>query len=78
MEEHWRTNCTGNRHCDICFKKYMELKQKPENLINRVKHIQETAKKIRAVKIIQQKWIEIIYKPDGLKTKELAEHYKLL
>ena len=28
MEEHWRTNCTGNRHCDISFKEYTELKQK--------------------------------------------------
>ncbi|CAG8563112.1 1451_t:CDS:2 [Cetraspora pellucida] len=46
----------------------MELKQKPE----------VETKKIRAVKIIQQKWIEIMYKPNGLKAKELAEHYKLL
>nr|CAG8626686.1 656_t:CDS:2 [Entrophospora candida] len=30
MEEHWRTNCIGNKHCDISFKEYMELKQKPE------------------------------------------------
>ncbi|CAG8441784.1 11812_t:CDS:2, partial [Scutellospora calospora] len=30
MEEYWHTNCTGNRHCDICFKEYMKLKQKPE------------------------------------------------
>ncbi|CAG8657481.1 17226_t:CDS:2, partial [Dentiscutata heterogama] len=30
MKEHWYTNCTENRHCDICFKEYMELKQKPE------------------------------------------------
>ncbi|CAG8692693.1 6000_t:CDS:2, partial [Dentiscutata heterogama] len=30
MEKHWHTNCTRNRHCDICFKEYMKLKQKPE------------------------------------------------
>ncbi|CAG8518925.1 6918_t:CDS:2, partial [Dentiscutata heterogama] len=30
VKEYWHTNCTGNRHCDICFKEYMELKQKPE------------------------------------------------
>ncbi|CAJ0836884.1 9810_t:CDS:1 [Entrophospora sp. SA101] len=33
MEEHWRTNCTGNRHCDISFREYMELKQKPRILM---------------------------------------------
>ncbi|CAG8644977.1 4124_t:CDS:2, partial [Paraglomus brasilianum] len=93
MEEHWRTNCTGNRHCDISFKEYMELKQKPEaerdiftrlaihryelrieNLINRVKHIRETAKKIRAVNIIAQKWLEYIYHPDA----QLEERNALL
>ena len=97
MEEHWRTNCTGNRHCDISFKEYMELKQKPEaerdiftrlaihryelrieNLINKVKHIRETAKKIRAVNIIAQKWLEYIYHPDGMTAEELALHYQLL
>ncbi|CAG8474610.1 6579_t:CDS:1, partial [Scutellospora calospora] len=30
MEKYWRTNYTRNRHCDICFKEYIELKQKPE------------------------------------------------
>ncbi|CAH1770128.1 3239_t:CDS:1, partial [Entrophospora sp. SA101] len=97
MEEHWHTNCTGNRHCDISFKEYMELKQKPEveydiytrlaiyqyelrieNLIKRVKHIRETAKKNRACTIIQRKWLEYFYHPDGMCAKELAEHYKLL
>ncbi|RHZ63481.1 hypothetical protein Glove_329g31 [Diversispora epigaea] len=97
MGEHWRTNCTGNRYCDISFKEYMELKQKPEvkhniftrvaiyryelrieNLINRVKHIRETAKKIRAVNIIAQKWLEYMYRPDGLCASELAQHYQLL
>ncbi|CAG8536025.1 328_t:CDS:2, partial [Scutellospora calospora] len=68
IEEYWCTNYTRNRYCDICFKEYMELKQK----------LEVETKKIRAVKIIQQKWIEIIYKPDGLKAKELAKHYKLL
>ncbi|RIB07778.1 hypothetical protein C2G38_2045717 [Gigaspora rosea] len=97
MEEHWRTNCTGNRHCDICFKEYMELKQKSEvesdiytrlaiyryelrieNLINRVKHIRETAKKIRACTTIQRKWLEYFYRPEGMCATELAQYYKLL
>ncbi|RHZ54772.1 hypothetical protein Glove_423g81 [Diversispora epigaea] len=97
MEEHWYTNCTGNRHCEISFKEYMELKQKPEvkhdiftrlaihryelrieNLIRRVKHVRETAKKIQAVNIISQKWFEYMYRPDGFRATELAMHYNLL
>nr|CAG8511433.1 6970_t:CDS:2 [Entrophospora candida] len=49
-----------------------------ENLINRVKHIRETAKKIQAVNIIAQKWLEYMYRPDGLCASELAQHYQLL
>ncbi|KAG9295323.1 hypothetical protein G9A89_021254 [Geosiphon pyriformis] len=30
MNEHWTTNCTGNDYCDISYKDYMELKNKPE------------------------------------------------
>ncbi|RHZ62035.1 hypothetical protein Glove_344g13 [Diversispora epigaea] len=97
IEKHWRTNCTGSKYCDMDFKEYMELKDKPrdsipyftaravdryelriENLVKRVKHIRETAKKIRATKIIQQKWLEIFYRPDGLCATQLAKHYKLL
>ncbi|RHZ63158.1 hypothetical protein Glove_332g4 [Diversispora epigaea] len=82
MEEHWRTNCTGNRHCDISFKEYMELKQKPEverdiytrlaihqyelrieNLIRRVKHIRETAKRFKHILLYKERdlspgWID--------------------
>ncbi|CAG8601108.1 1945_t:CDS:2, partial [Dentiscutata heterogama] len=34
IEKYWCTNCTGNRHCDICFKEYMKLKQKPERILS--------------------------------------------
>ena len=38
----------------------------------------ETAKKIRAVNIIAQKWFEYMYRPNGMTAKELAQHYQLL
>jgi hypothetical protein len=91
MKKHRYTNCTGNRHCNICFKEYMELKQKSEvecdiytrlaiyqyelqieNLINRVKHIRETAKKIQAYTTIQIKWLEYFYRLKGMCATELA------
>ncbi|RHZ74827.1 hypothetical protein Glove_219g15 [Diversispora epigaea] len=43
-----------------------------ENLIRRIKHDRETAKKVRAVNIISQKWLEYMYRPDGLCATELA------
>ena len=49
-----------------------------ENLIRKIKHIRETAKKNRACIIIQRKWLEIFYRPEGMCASLLAEHYKLL
>nr|CAG8613028.1 4072_t:CDS:2 [Entrophospora candida] len=49
-----------------------------ENATKRLKCAREVGRKIRAVNIIKEKWIEYIYHPDGLTAKELAEHYKLL
>ena len=49
-----------------------------ENLIRKIKHIRETAKKDRACRIIQRKWLEIFYRPEGMCASLLAEHYKLL
>ncbi|CAG8559887.1 42299_t:CDS:1, partial [Gigaspora margarita] len=48
------------------------------NAIKRVKHVREMAKKIRAVNIISQKWLEYMYRPEGMTAKQLAQHYQLL
>jgi len=48
------------------------------NAIRRIKRAREVGKKIRACTIIQRKFIEHMYRPDGLCASQLAEHYKLL
>ncbi|RHZ66587.1 hypothetical protein Glove_306g11 [Diversispora epigaea] len=49
-----------------------------QNAIRRVKRAREIGRKIRAVKVIQEKWLEYFYRPDGLCASELALHYQLL
>ena len=49
-----------------------------QNAIRRIKCAREASKKIRACIIIQRKFIEYYYRPDGLHASELAQHYKLL
>ncbi|RIB10160.1 hypothetical protein C2G38_2043713 [Gigaspora rosea] len=49
-----------------------------KNAIKKIQRAREVAKKIQAVKVIQQKWLEYFYRPDGLYASELAQHYKLL
>jgi len=49
-----------------------------QNAIKKIQHAREVAKKIRAINIISQKWLEYMYRPDGLCTSELALHYQLL
>ena len=52
------------------------------NAIRRLKRAMEVGavqqKKVRACVIIQHKWIEFMYRPNGLMVRQLAEHYKLL
>ena len=48
------------------------------NAIKRLKRAREVGRKIQAVNIIAQKWLEYFYKPDGLCVSELALHYQLL
>ena len=48
------------------------------NAIKRVERAREIGKKIRACTIIQRKFIEYMYKPNGLCASELALHYQLL
>ena len=49
-----------------------------QNAVRRIKRAREVGKKIQAINIISQKWLEYMYRPDGLCATELAEHYKLL
>ncbi|RHZ82837.1 hypothetical protein Glove_103g249 [Diversispora epigaea] len=49
-----------------------------QNAIRRVKRAREIGRKIRAVKVIQQKWLELFYRPEGMCTTQLAQHYQLL
>ncbi|RHZ81500.1 hypothetical protein Glove_120g9 [Diversispora epigaea] len=49
-----------------------------QNAIRRVKRAREIGRKIRDVKVIQEKWLEYFYRPDGLCASELALHYQLL
>ena len=49
-----------------------------QNAVRRIKRAREIGRKIRAVNIIAQKWLEYMYRPDGMTAKELAQHYQLL
>ncbi|CAG8792631.1 4622_t:CDS:1, partial [Gigaspora margarita] len=49
-----------------------------QNAIKKAERAREIGKKIRACTIIQRKFIEYYYRPDGLCASELAQHYKLL
>ncbi|RIB16538.1 hypothetical protein C2G38_2189680 [Gigaspora rosea] len=49
-----------------------------QNAIKKTKRAREIGKKIQACIIIQCKFIEYYYRPDGLCASELAQHYKLL
>ncbi|CAG8844121.1 13322_t:CDS:1, partial [Racocetra persica] len=49
-----------------------------QNAIRRVKRAREIGKKIRAVRVIQRKFIEYYYRPSGLCATWLIKHYKLL
>ena len=49
-----------------------------QNAIKRIKHAREVGKKIQVCIIIQRKFIEFMYKPDGMTAKQLAIHFNLL
>ncbi|CAG8841925.1 19918_t:CDS:2, partial [Gigaspora margarita] len=49
-----------------------------QNAFKKIKRAREIGKKIQAVKVIQQKWLEYFYIPDSMYTMELAQHYQLL
>ncbi|CAG8811319.1 12953_t:CDS:2 [Gigaspora margarita] len=49
-----------------------------QNAIKKIEYAREIGKKIQAVNVIQQKWLEYFYRPNGLCATELAQHYQLL
>ncbi|RIB16205.1 hypothetical protein C2G38_2190585 [Gigaspora rosea] len=49
-----------------------------QNAIKKTKRAREIGKKIQVCIIIQRKFIEYYYRPDGLCASELTQHYKLL
>ncbi|CAG8753047.1 35356_t:CDS:1, partial [Gigaspora margarita] len=101
MNVHWSTNCIGNAFCDMSFKEYMELRNKPETgltnpfyvkrgihryelwlkkAIKRVQRAREITKKTLTSTIIQRKWVEYMYLPDGMTAKQLENiinYYRL-
>ncbi|RHZ50106.1 hypothetical protein Glove_505g62 [Diversispora epigaea] len=91
MERHWKFSCSGNKYCGVNHDEYLEIKQKSnsayvlcgyelwmQNAIRKIERAREAGKKIRAAKVIQQKWLEYMYHPDGMTAKQLAQHYQLL
>ncbi len=61
-----------NEYALHCYELWMQ------NTIRKVKRAREIGKKIRACTIIQRKFIEYMYKPNGMMAEELAQHYQLL
>uniref|UniRef100_U9STX8 Uncharacterized protein n=1 Tax=Rhizophagus irregularis (strain DAOM 181602 / DAOM 197198 / MUCL 43194) TaxID=747089 RepID=U9STX8_RHIID len=49
MDKHWRTNCTGNKYCDMSFKDYIKLKNNPPSCYF-------TKKAIRQYEILRCDW----------------------
>ncbi len=52
-----------------------------QNAVRRIKRAREIGRKIRACRIIQRKWLEIFFRPEGMCATELALlalHYQLL
>ncbi|CAG8845955.1 10033_t:CDS:2, partial [Gigaspora margarita] len=64
MERHWKFLCTGNKFCG--------------NAIKKIEHARKIGKKIQAVKVIQQKWLEYFYRSDSMYATELAQYYQLI
>ena len=49
-----------------------------QNAVRRIKRAREIGRKIQACRIIQRKWLEIFFRPEGMCATELALHYQLL
>jgi hypothetical protein len=59
-------------HCRYHYEIWMK------NATTKLKRALVAGKQIRAVKIIQNKWLEYMYRPEGLKAVQLAMHYELI
>ncbi|CAG8852650.1 40211_t:CDS:2, partial [Gigaspora margarita] len=77
MERHWKFSCTGNKYCGINYEEYLQKIEK-KSILEYDYDNEEIGKKIQAVKVIQQKWLEYFYKPNSMYATELAQHYQLL
>ncbi|CAG8750086.1 21986_t:CDS:2 [Racocetra persica] len=90
MERHWKFSCSGNKYCGVNYDEYLKIKQKSNSAYSRasvstlnfndikIERAREIGKKIRAAKVIQQKWLELFYRPEGMCAIQLAQHYQLL
>ncbi|RHZ71752.1 hypothetical protein Glove_253g30 [Diversispora epigaea] len=80
MERHWASHCSGNSFCGVSYNEYLKIEKKFEQSFDdeRVKRAREVGRKIQACITIQRKFIEFMYKPDGMTAKQLAIHFKLL
>ena len=59
-------------HCRYHYEIWMK------NATTKLKRALVAGNKIRAVNIIQTKWLEYMYRPEGLKVIQLAMHYELI
>ncbi|CAG8834157.1 46262_t:CDS:2, partial [Gigaspora margarita] len=75
IERHWASHCMGNSYCGYALHRY---KLWESNTIKKIQHAKEVGKKIRAINIISQKWLEYFYRPEGICATELVQHYKFL
>ncbi|CAG8764373.1 31060_t:CDS:2 [Gigaspora margarita] len=90
IEKHWATHCKENSFCNGVEQKAIygynydneyALQQYGiwmQNAIKKIECAREVGRKIQACTIIQRRWLEIFYKPEGMCTLMLAKHYKLL
>ncbi|RHZ71990.1 hypothetical protein Glove_248g54 [Diversispora epigaea] len=85
MERHWASHCTGNTFCGVNYDEYLKIKQKSNSMYNFDNEyalhryrlwMQNAIKKVERAR--ERKFIEFMYRPDGMTAKQLAEHYQLL
>ncbi|RHZ49062.1 hypothetical protein Glove_534g4 [Diversispora epigaea] len=70
-----KSNSTYNFDNEYALHRYKLWMQ---NAIKKVERAREIGRKIQACITIQRKFIEFMYRPDGMTAKQLAEHYQLL
>ncbi|RHZ45450.1 hypothetical protein Glove_674g13 [Diversispora epigaea] len=81
MKRHWKFSCSGNKYCgqksnsaynfDDMYALH-RYKLWMQNTIRKIERVREIGKKIQAAKVIQQKWLELFYRPEGMCATQLA------